>query len=162
MLILTLGLTEIWQDRQDGSVICLPSGPYPNEGGDMSRYRFRVSRYQENLDNLEKIHALMARHNPGCRLIVTVSPVNLWATFRTDADVISASCNSKATLRAAADEFVTRHDNVFYYPAFEMAWLYQPLMGGTFLSRGGKTSTSTKRTVKFIMRRFFEYYSPGN
>ena len=36
VVILTLGLTEIWEDTLDGSVICLPSGPYVNEGGDMS------------------------------------------------------------------------------------------------------------------------------
>ena len=45
-------LTEIWEDCRDGSVICLPSGPYVNEGGDMGRYRFRVSRYTETLENL--------------------------------------------------------------------------------------------------------------
>ena len=45
VLILTLGLTEVWQDRADGSVISLPAGPYVNEGGDMRRYEFRVSRY---------------------------------------------------------------------------------------------------------------------
>ena len=56
LLILTLGLTEIWEHTPDGSVICLPSGPYVNEGGDMSKYRFRVSRYEENLNNLERIH----------------------------------------------------------------------------------------------------------
>lgn len=161
VLILTLGLTEIWQDREDGSVICLPSGPYPNEGGDMRRYGFRVSRYAENLANLEKIHALMARYNPRCRLLITVSPVNLWATFRSDADVISASCNSKSTLRAAADEFVSRHENVFYYPAFEMAWLYRPLMGASFLSTGRENFHVNKQTVKSIMRRFFEYLAPG-
>ncbi len=96
VFILTLGLTEIWQDKMDGSVICLPSGPYVKEGGDMSRYRFRVSRYNENLENLERIHELMAEHNPECRLLVTVSPVHLFATFREDADVITASCNSKS------------------------------------------------------------------
>ena len=53
VLIVTFGLTEIWEDVTDGSAICLPAGPYVNEGGDMSRYRFRVSRYQENLENLE-------------------------------------------------------------------------------------------------------------
>jgi hypothetical protein len=136
VLILTLGLTEIWQDRADGSVICLPAGPYVNEGGDMRRYEFRVSRYAENLANLERIHSIVAEHNPACRIIVTVSPVNLWATFRRDADVISASCNSKSTLRAAADEFVGRHSNVSYFPAFEMATVYQPLAGRTYFERG--------------------------
>ncbi|MBW2408186.1 MAG: GSCFA domain-containing protein, partial [Deltaproteobacteria bacterium] len=159
VLVLTLGLTEIWQDQVDGAVISLPSGPYVKEGGDMSRYAFRVSRYEENLENLERIHAIMATHNPACRLLMTVSPVNLWATFRSDLDVISASCNSKSTLRAAADEFCTRHDNVFYFPAYEMATIYQPLNGRTHFSDGRENYHVNKPTVKFIMRHFFEYYS---
>jgi hypothetical protein len=159
ILILTLGLTEIWQDCKDGSVISLPSGPYVKEGGDMSRYGFRVSRYNENLENLERIHEIMLRYNPNCKLLMTVSPVNLWATFRTDLDVISASCNSKSTLRAVADEFTSRHDNVFYFPAYEMATIYQPLSGQTFFSEGRENYHVNKPTVKFIMRHFFDYYS---
>ncbi len=159
VLILTLGLTEIWQDRADGSVISLPSGPYVNEGGDMSRYEFKVSRYGGNLENLERIHTIMMRHNPDCKLLVTISPVNLWATFRKDLDVISASCNSKATLRAVADEFTLRHENVVYFPAFEMATIYQPLSGQTYFSDGRENYHVNKNTVKFIMRHFFKFYS---
>lgn len=161
VLIITLGLTEIWEDRRDGSVICLPSGPYVKEGGDMDRYRFRVSRYGENLDNLERIHAIMAVHNPACHIIVTVSPVHLWATFRGDLDVISASCNSKSTLRAAADEFVVRHDNVFYFPSFEMATIYTPIMGKIWLTEGRENFHVNKLTVRFIMRQFFRIFAPG-
>ena len=158
VLILTLGLTEIWQDRVDGSVISLPSGPYVNEGGNMSRYEFKVSRYAENLKNLERIHDIMAQHNPDCQLLVTISPVSLWATFRKDLDVISASCNSKSTLRAAADEFMLRHDNVHYFPAFEMATIYQPLSGRTYFADGRENHHVNKNTVKFIMRHFFKFY----
>jgi hypothetical protein len=161
VLILTLGLTEIWQDTIDGAVICLPAGPYVKEGGDMSRYRFRVSRYEDNLENLERIHEIMAGANPDCRILITVSPVNLWATFRQDIDVISASCNSKATLRAAADEFTVRHENVFYFPAFEMATIYQPLSGLTYFSEGRQNFHVNKPTVKFIMRHFFKFFSPA-
>jgi hypothetical protein len=161
VLILTLGLTEIWQDHIDQSVISLPSGPYVREGGDMRRYKFRVSRYAENLENLEHIHAIMAIHNPACQLLMTVSPVNLWATFRQDLDVISASCNSKSTLRAVADEFTSRHENVFYFPAFEMATIYQPLSGQTHFAEGRENYHVNKPTVKFIMRHFFEYYASG-
>ena len=161
ILIITLGLTEIWQDREDGSVISLPAGPYVSEGGDMSRYAFRVSRTPENLDNLERIHALMARFNPGCRLLITVSPVNLWATFRRDLDVISASCNSKSTLRAAADEFAARHDNVTYFPAYEMATIYQPLLDRSYFEEGRENFHVNKRTVKFIMNHFFKWYAPS-
>lgn len=161
LLIITLGLTEIWQDRQDGAVISLPAGPYVNEGGEMGRYEFRVSRTTENLANLERIHALMARYNPGCRILVTVSPVHLWATFRRDADIFSASCNSKSTLRAAADEFVAAHDNVFYFPAFEMATIYQPLVGRSCFAEGRENFHVNKATVKFIMNHFFRWYAPS-
>ncbi len=159
ILILTLGLTEIWQDRVDNSVICLPSGPYVNEGGDMSRYRFRVSRYTENLANLERIHEILAKHNPDCALLMTISPVHLWATFRKDLDVISSSCNSKSTLRAAADEFTARHDNVFYFPAFEMATIYRPMTGQSLFADGRENFHVNKDTVKFIMKQFFKIYS---
>ncbi len=158
VLILTLGLTEIWEDQVDGSVICLPSGPYVSEGGDMSRYRFRVSRYPENLENLERIHGIMAVHNPDCRLIVTISPVHLWATFREDSDVISASCNSKSTLRAVADEFVAAHDNVFYFPAYEMATIYRPMLGDPIFAEGRENFHVNQETIDFIMRQFFAFY----
>jgi len=160
VLILTLGLTEIWEDRHDGSVICLPSGPYVNEGGDMTRYRFRVSRYAENLTNLERIHKIVSEHNPRCHILVTVSPVHLWATFRKDSDVISASCNSKSTLRAAADEFAHAHENVTYFPAYEMATIYRPLMGCSPFTEGRENFHVNQETVDFIMARFFEYYCP--
>ena len=158
VLILTVGLTEIWADMEDDSVICLPSGPYVVEGGDMSGYEFRVSRYQENLGNLERIHAVMKVHNPDCRLIVTVSPVHLWATFRRDADVISASCNSKSTLRAVLDEFSARHENVHYFPAYEMATIFRPLMGQSIFTRGRENFHVNKDVVDFIMKHFFARY----
>jgi hypothetical protein len=91
--------------------------------------------------------------------LVTISPVNLWATFRKDLDVISASCNSKSTLRAAADEFTLRHRNVHYFPAFEMATIYQPLTGQTYFTDGRENYHVNKKTVKFIMRHFFKFYS---
>ena len=158
VLILTLGLTELWEDNIDGSVLCLPSGPYVNEGGDMSRYRFRVSRYGENLENLERIYAILSAHNPKCKLIMTVSPVHLWATFRKDVDVISASWNSKATLRAAIDEFVACHPNVFYFPAFEMAVTYRMILGKTMFTRDREPFHVNKETIDFIMENFFRLY----
>mgnify|MGYP003564598069 CR=1 FL=1 len=159
VLILTLGLTEIWEDQFDGSVICLPSGPYVNSGGDMTRYKFRVSRYGENLSNLERIHALMSENNSECQLLITVSPVHLWATFRTDADVISASCNSKSTLRAVADEFVERHDNCHYFPAYEMATIYSMLMDRSYFADGKENFHVNKTTVEFIMDHFFKFFT---
>jgi hypothetical protein len=157
-LILTLGLTEIWRDKIDGSVISLPSGPYVNEGGDMGRYEFRVSRYTENLANLEHIYEILKKHNPACRLIVSVSPVHLWATFREDSDVISASCNSKSTLRAVADEFCAAHSDVAYFPAYEMATIYLPLLNKYVFTENNENFHVNEETIQFIMKGFFEYF----
>jgi hypothetical protein len=159
VLILTLGLTEIWEDSIDGSVICLPAGPYVKEGGNMDRYTFRVSRYAENLENLERIHQLMKANNEACQLLVTVSPVHLWATFREDLDVISASSNSKSTLRAVADEFVASHSNTFYFPAYEMATIYSALMKKSYFAAGKENFHVNQDTVDFIMNHFFKFYS---
>jgi hypothetical protein len=159
VLILTLGLTEIWEDKSDKSVICLPSGPYFNEGGGRDEYGFRVSRYQENLDNLEKIYSLVKTHNPECKIIMTVSPVHLWATFRRDMDVITANCNSKSTLRAVVDEFVCRHGDVFYFPSYEMATSFNMLMNQSCFEYGKENFHINRATVEMIMKHFFEFYS---
>lgn len=163
VFILTLGLTEIWENIHDNSVICLPSGPYVNEGGDMTDYRFRVSRYQENLENLESIYQTLKVNNPDCRLIITVSPVHLWATFRDDMDVISANCNSKATLRAVADQFVCNHDDVFYFPSYEIATSFNQLMNISPFVEGKENFHINQGTVDLIMEHFFKYFAPeGN
>jgi hypothetical protein len=158
VLILTLGMTEIWEDREDGAVIAIPSGPYVDEGGDMNRYRFRVSRFNETLETLEQIHAILSAHNPNCKLVLTVSPVHLWATFRTDMDVISAGCNSKATLRAAVDEFAARYENVYYFPAYEMATIYMPIMKRTYLTEDRENFHINQETIDFIMDQFDRFY----
>ncbi|MCF6247774.1 MAG: GSCFA domain-containing protein [Desulfobacula sp.] len=161
VLIVTLGLTEIWEDNNDKSVICLPSGPYFNEGAGRDEYTFRVSRYQENLDNLEKIYSLLKQHNKYCKIIITVSPVHLWATFRKDMDVISANCNSKSTLRAVADEFVCNHDDAFYFPGYEIATSFNMMMNQSCFEYGKENFHINRATVELIMEHFFEFYSKG-
>ncbi|NOX35274.1 MAG: GSCFA domain-containing protein [Deltaproteobacteria bacterium] len=161
VLILTLGLTEIWEDKSDKSVICLPSGPYFNEGGGMDEYVFRVSRYPENLDNLEKIYKIVKKYNKDCRLIITISPVHLWATFREDMDVISANCNSKSTLRAVADEFACRHEDVYYFPSYEIATDFNMMMNQSCFQYGKENFHINRETVELIMKHFFRFYSKG-
>jgi hypothetical protein len=102
----------------------------------------------------------MAEHNPACRILVTVSPVHLWATFRKDLDVISASCNSKSTLRAAVDEFAAHHENVYYFPAYEMATIYRPMTGQTMFTTGKENFHVNAETVSFIMEQFFNFFAP--
>jgi hypothetical protein len=65
------------------------------------------------------MHQLLSVHNPKASLLITVSPVPLFATFRMDTDVVTANTLSKCTLRTVAEYFAKEHDNVFYFPSFE-------------------------------------------
>jgi hypothetical protein len=159
VLILTLEMTEIWEDMTDGSVISLPAGPYVAEGGDMSRYRFRVSRYKENLSNMERIMEFMNRYNPDCRIILMVSPVHLWTTFREDEDVITAGCNSKSTLRAVADECAALYKNVLYFPAYEIATTYRTILQKAVFQEGRENFHVHEDNIRNIMKQFYRFYS---
>lgn len=159
VLILTLEMTEIWEDITDGSVISLPAGPYVAEGGDMSRYRFRVSRFHENRENMKRIMGFMNRHNPDCRIILMVSPVHLWTTFREDEDVITAGCNSKSTLRAVADECAALYKNVLYFPAYEIATTYRMIFQKAVFQEGRENFHIHKDNIRNIMKQFYRFYS---
>ena len=119
VLIITLGLVEVWRDVEADLVVNATPPPealarYPG------RYEFRVSSFSENMANLEEIHALLQRFgHSDLRIIVTVSPVPLMATF-TPQDVVVANSYSKALLRTAAQEWAAAHPNVDYFPSYEM------------------------------------------
>jgi hypothetical protein len=119
VLIVTLGLVEVWRDIAADIVVNTTPPPealtrYPG------RYEFRVSNFSENLANLEQIYALLQQFgHPDTKIIVTVSPVPLMATF-TQQDVVVANAFSKSLLRTAAQEWAAAHSNVNYFPSYEM------------------------------------------
>jgi len=72
------------------------------------------------LQELDAIHALLCRHCPSdFQIVVTVSPIPLLATFR-ETDIVVANVASKSILRAAVDDWSNQHDNVHYFPSYEM------------------------------------------
>lgn len=122
VIILTLGLSEVWFDREAG--LYLNTCPAPKVfKRHPERFELRVLEYEETLQGLEAIYELLARHlKGGFRILLTVSPVPLLSTFR-DVDVLVANAYSKSLLRTAAEVFLTRHGNVNYFPSFEMVGL---------------------------------------
>ncbi len=116
VLVVTVGLTEIWHSKDDDSVFFQVP---PADIYEPSRHEFRVSTFTENLENLERVRELLHAENPDCKLVITVSPVPLRATFR-DENVVSCNVQSKSTLLTATREFCSRHDNVWYFPSYEL------------------------------------------
>lgn len=117
VVILTLGLIETWRDRRDGMTYYRVPSPriYDSEV-----HEFYIQTVGDCLEDLNRIHELLAAHNPEASLVVTVSPVPLFATFRMDTDPVAANMLSKSTLRTAAEYFVHRYDDVHYFPSYEM------------------------------------------
>ena len=152
VVTITLGLIEVWRDKQL-DLICNTTPDGYVHRSNPGRFSFEILDYNDNLENLEKIHQLMAKYGKdGWRLVVTVSPVPLLRTF-TNKDIIQANTYSKSVLRAAAEAFADRHDNVDYFPSYEIV----------MNSKKKITWTDDKRHIhgKFtqkIMEQFFSAY----
>lgn len=116
VFIITLGLNEVWSFAADGSVFSRsPWRAAP------SLIRRNILTVEENVDDLLKMADILRRFNPKVKIICTVSPVPLHATFRADDQhVVVANTHSKAVLRVAAEEFVRRCPGAYYFPSYEI------------------------------------------
>lgn len=120
VFIITLGLSEIWYDEPTGEVFWRA---VPADKFDPSRHKFRLAEYEESLENLRGIYDMIREHRPEARIVFTVSPIALAATFR-PVSCITANAVSKAILRAAVDRLFREKsptdDQLFYFPSYEI------------------------------------------
>lgn len=125
VIILTLGYVEAWYDRE--LELYLNIAPPPRIcKADPERFEFRVLGYDDVLDALEGIYALLKNHRKKpLKMLLTVSPVPLASTFR-DMDVMLANTYSKSVQRAAAEAFVADKPDVDYFPSYETVTLTNP------------------------------------
>ncbi len=119
VVVLTLGLVELWFDQEVG--IHLNMAPTPEMRKlHPRRYQFEVSGFTENRENMEAIGDLLDTHgHHDVNIIVTTSPIPLMATF-SDRDVVVANTFSKSTLRSVAEDFVASRSNAHYFPSYEI------------------------------------------
>jgi hypothetical protein len=119
VFILTFGLSEVWYDEPTGNVFWRT---IPKDAYDPARHKFRVSTVEENRDNLRAIYRLIRAHRPDAKIIFTLSPIPLIATFR-DVACLTANSVSKSVLRVAIDEVVREvrdEGALFYWPSYEL------------------------------------------
>ncbi len=118
VFVFTLGLTEGWVSRLDGTVF--PACPGTVAGCfDPERHEFKNFSVSEVVADLDEFIHLLHQINSDVRIIITVSPVPLVATA-TGNHVLSSSIYSKSVLRVAAGEIAKRHPAVTYFPAYEI------------------------------------------
>lgn len=118
LLIITLGLVEVWE-QPDGKVICSCPG-YPKGRGGGQHCSFKMTGYEENFDNMCKVVDILKQYNPKCNLLITTSPVPLANTFR-NVDHLVANTESKSVLRSVCGALDRKYDNVQYYHSYELA-----------------------------------------
>jgi hypothetical protein len=118
VFVFTLGLTEAWQSKVDGSVF--PACPGTISGiFDEKKHEFKNFSVEEITEDLTKFIELLRESNPKVRFIITVSPVPLVATA-TRSHVLLASTHSKSVLRVVAENVSNQLKDVSYFPAFEI------------------------------------------
>ncbi|HWC99683.1 MAG TPA: GSCFA domain-containing protein [Candidatus Sulfopaludibacter sp.] len=122
VVIITLGLAEVWFDTATGYYLNDTVRPslirlHPD------RFELHVLSSQETYGYLEKA-LLLLRQNAHCdqRVLLTVSPVPMRMTHR-DIDVMVANTYSKSMLRVVAEEICSKFDWVDYYPSYESVTL---------------------------------------
>lgn len=129
VFVFTLGLTEAWQHKPTGLVYPLAPGV---AGGQFDEavhgfVNFNVDEVRADLRGLiQKIQAV----NAGAKIILTVSPVPLAATFEAR-HVLQSNTYSKSVLRIAAGEIAQANAHVEYFPSYEI--ITSPDLWGRYL-----------------------------
>jgi hypothetical protein len=151
VFVFTLGLTEAWEDASDGAVFPLAPGV---AGGrfDPDRVRFANFGVAETTADLGAALDLLRQVNPKVRIVLTVSPVPLNATF-TPHHVAEATAWSKAVLRVAAQTVQAQLHDCFYFPSYEI--ITSPQSRGRYFGPDGRAVTEAG--VDHVMRLVFRH-----
>ena len=149
VFVFTLGLTECWENADRGFVYPLCPGTVDGTfDGDV--HRFRNLGYEECRDDLRKFCAMVQSVSPALRILLTVSPVMLVASYE-GRGALQSSIASKSILRAAADACCREMEVVDYFPSFEI--ISGPQSGGRFYQTNHRDVTG--EGVSLVMDAFF-------
>lgn len=127
LLILTLGVNEVWRDTTNGSWLNITP---PRHIVDSMPGRFQVAELspEDNYNNIRTAIKLARAARKECMpVVLTVSPVPLEATFFGEC-VISQTFKGKSILRTAAALACERITNVHYFPSYEAAMISNSLL----------------------------------
>jgi hypothetical protein len=153
-LVFTLGLTETWLDRRDGS--CYPVAPGCGAGRhDPNIHEFHNLTVDETVADMRAALTRVFEVNHGAKVILTVSPVPLIATMESQ-HVMVSTAHSKSVLRVAAGILAAEFPNkIAYFPSYEM-------ITGNF-NRGAYFESDLRNAhedgVRHVMRSFFRWFT---
>ncbi len=150
ILVFTLGLTECWRHLETGAIVPIAPGVAGGEW-DPGVYGFHNQTVAEVITDLTAFLELLRSVNPRSKVLLTVSPVPLAATYE-QRHVMTSTVYSKSVLRVAADEIERAFSDVAYFPSYEII---------TASSNGQYYDTDLRNVrtigVDHVMRVFFDH-----
>jgi len=116
VLIITLGQNEAWLNKDNNSFFV--HNP-PKDLIQKHNFEFVKIGMNDNIENLERIISYLNKHNNKCKIILTITPVASHATY-VNRNIVDWSIYNRSILIATAREIEAKHNNVFYFPGYEM------------------------------------------
>ena len=152
VFVFTLGLTEAWVSVRDGSVFPLVPGAVAEDTNpaDSAFRNFGIGEVEADLSSFFDLFRTL---NPEARLILTVSPVPLVATYE-DRHVLVSTTYSKSVLRVAAETLSHGRAGVAYFPSYEI--VTGPHARGAFLEEDLREVKA--EAVAHVMSIFAKHY----
>jgi hypothetical protein len=128
VFIYTLGLTEAWENSKEDYVYPVCPG---TAGGnyDDSLHKYVNYEFEDVQSDLKYSIEKLRECNPKIKIILTVSPIPLAATFE-NKNVAVSTCLSKSVLRSVAEWAKNKYDFVDYFPSYDI--LTSPAAGGRY------------------------------
>ena len=147
ILILTVGQSEIVRCKKSNFVFAQVP---PAEIYDKELHSYETLNEKQNLENLSQIVEILKK-NTNLKVILTVSPIPLRATFRKDSDSIQSNFENKFALIKVAKKIASLNFNVSYFPSFEMVYsLRDPFLDD---ARHLK-----EKVINYVMSKFVRKY----
>jgi len=159
--ILTLGVAPAFFDRLTGNFV-LPRPSALNSRALAEKYLCRTTSVQENVENVLQVLQFVRTLAPAIKVIVTVSPVPMRASFEYES-AVQADCLSKSTMRLVAHEVVNNSNisDIFYWPSFEILRWAGSNSSNYFAADDGSAWHVSEDKVAGTIQAFVEMFSFG-
>jgi tetratricopeptide (TPR) repeat protein len=159
VFILTLGVAPAFFDRVTGDFV-LPRPSALNSRVLAEKYLFRTTSVKENVENVLYLIEFFRKVAPHIKIVVTVSPVPLLASFEFES-AVQADCLSKSTMRLVAHEIVNNSNisNILYWPSFEVFRWAGSHAGNYYAADDGAAWHVSEEKVAGTIRAFVEMFS---
>jgi tetratricopeptide (TPR) repeat protein len=159
IFILTLGVAPAFFDRTTGNFVLLRPNLL-NSRTLAEKYLFRTTSVKENVDNVLYLIDFVRKISPHLKIVVTVSPIPLIASFECES-AVQADCLSKSTMRLVAHDVVNGSNisNILYWPSFEVFRWAGSNCSNYYAADDGAAWHVSEEKVAGTIRAFVEMFS---